>query len=94
MMVERYGASSRTATIESPWQIGMVERHRGVIGEIIAMIVHYSNVVEKKEMILTSTAATAAKNRRPGLHGHSPRSAVFGMDDRLDGSVIDSLLDG
>ena len=94
MMVERYGASSRTAPIESPWQIGMVERHGGVIGEIIAMIVHSSNVVGKKEMILTSIAATAAKNRRPGLHGHSPRSAVFGMDDRLDGSVIDSLLDG
>ena len=45
-------------------------------------------------MTLVSIAATAAKNRRPGLHGHSPRSAVFGMDDRLDGSVIDSLLDG
>ena len=94
MMAERYGASSRTAPIESPWQIGMVERHGGVIGEIIAMIVHSSNVVGKKEMILTSIAATAAKNRRPGLNGHSPRSAVFGMDDRLDGSVIDSLLDG
>ena len=24
----------------------------------------------------------------------APRSAVFGMDDRLDGSVFDSLLDG
>ena len=58
------------------------------------MIVHSSNVLSKKKMILTFTAATAAKNRRPGLHGHSPRSAVFGMDDRLDGSVIDSLLDG
>ena len=40
MMVERYGASSRTAPIESPWQIGMVERHGGVIGEVNAMIVH------------------------------------------------------
>ena len=94
MMIERYGASSRTAPIESPWQVGMVERHGGVIGKIIAMIVHSSNVVGKREMTLTSIAATAAKNRRPGLHGHSPRSAVFGMDDRLDGSVIDSLLDG
>ena len=94
MMVERYGASSRTAPIESPWQIGMVERHGGVIGDIIAMIIHSSNVVEKNEMILTSIAATAAKNRRTGHHGHSPRSAVFGMDEKLDGSVIDSLLDG
>ena len=25
MMVERYGANSRVAPIESPWQIGMVE---------------------------------------------------------------------
>ena len=94
MMVERHGASSRTAPIESSWQIGMVERHGGVIGEIIAMIVHSPNAVGKKGMTLTSIAATAAKIRRPGLHGHSPRSAVFGMYDRLDGSVIDSLLDG
>ena len=94
MMVERYGASRRTAPIESPWQIGTVERHGGVIGEVIAMIVHSSDIRGKKEMTLTSIAATAAKNRRPGLQGHSPRSAVFGMDDRLDGSVIDSLLDG
>ena len=28
MMVERYGASSRAAPIESPWHIGMVERCR------------------------------------------------------------------
>ena len=94
MMVERYGASSCTAPIESPWQISMVERHGGVIREIVAIIVNSSNVVGKKEMTLTSIAATATKNRRPGLHGHSPRSAVFGMDDRLDGCVIDSLLDG
>ena len=94
MRVERYGASNRTAPIESPWQIGMVECHRGVIGEIIAMIVHSSNVFERKDMILTSIAATAAKNRRPGLQGHFPRSAVFGMVDRLNRSVIESLLDG
>ena len=72
----------------------MVERHGGVIGEITTMIAHSSNVCGKKEMIITSIAATAARNRRTGLHGHSPRSAVFGMGDRLDGGVIDSLLDG
>ena len=94
MMVERYGASSRTAPIESPWQIGMVERHEGAIGEVIAMIAHSSHIRGEKEMTLMSITATAAKNRRPGLHGHSPRSAVFGMGDRLDGSAIDSLLDG
>ena len=69
MMVERCEASSRKAPIESPWQIGMVERYGGVIGEITAMIVHSSNVVGKKKMTLTSIAATAAKNRRPGIHG-------------------------
>ena len=94
MMVERYGASSRTAPIESPWQISMVERHGGVNGEVIAMIVHSSGIRGKKETTLTTIAATAAKNRRPGLHSHSPRSAAFGMDDRPDGSVMDSLLDG
>ena len=56
------------------------------------MIDHSSNVIGKKKMVLISIAATAAKNRCSGLHGHSPRSAVFEMDDRLGGSVIDLLL--
>ena len=53
MMVKRYGASSRTALIESPWQIGMVERHGGVIGKIIVMIAHSSNVCGEEEVTLT-----------------------------------------
>ena len=63
MMVERYGACSRVAPIEAPWQIGMVERHGGVIGEIIAMIVHSTQARGIREMTLVSIAATAAKNR-------------------------------
>ena len=62
--------------------------------DLISMIVAQSGANGKTEMMLVMIASTAAKNRRPGLSGHSPRSAVFGMDDRMDGSVIDSLLDG
>jgi len=72
----------------------MIERHGGVINDVISMTVAQSGATGKTEMMLVMIASAAAKNRRPGLSGHSPRSAVFGMDDRIDGSVIDSLLDG
>ena len=93
-LAERYSATSKVVPTEAPWQVGMIERHGGVINDVISMIVAQSGAIGKTEMMLVMIASTAAKNRRPGLSGHSPRSAVFGMDDRIDGSVIDSLLDG
>ena len=93
-LAERYSATSKVVPTEAPWQVGMIERHGGVINDVISMIVTQSGAIGKTEMMLVMIASTAAKNRRPGLSGHSPRSAVFGMDDRIDGSVIDSLLDG
>jgi hypothetical protein len=93
-LAERYSAVSRVVPTEAPWQVGMIERHGGVATDVISMTVAQSGATGKMEMMLVLIASTSAKNRRPGLSGHSPRSAVFGMDDRLDGSVIDSLLDG
>ena len=93
-LAERYSATSKVIPTEAPWQVGMIERHGGVINDVISMTVAQSGATGKTEMMLVMIASAAAKNRRPGLSGHSPRSAVFGMDDRIDGSVIDSLLDG
>ena len=93
-LAERYSATSRVVPTEAPWQVGMIERHGGVLNDVINMTVAQTGAKGKTEMMLIVIASAAAKNRRPGLSGHSPRSAVFGMEDRLDGSVIDSLLDG
>ena len=93
-LAERYSATSRVIPTEAPWQIGMVERHGGVLADVVNMTVAQTGATGKTEMMLVLIASAAAKNRRPGLSGHSPRAAVFGMDDRMDGSVIDSLLDG
>ena len=93
-LAERYSATSRVVPTEAPWQVGMIERHGGVLNDVISMTVAQTGAKGKTEMMLIVIASAAAKNRRPGLSGHSPRSAVFGMEDRLDGSVIDSLLDG
>lgn len=93
-LTDRYAAPTMVVPVEAPWQLGMVERHGGVLAEIIAMTVRNCKVVGRRELKLAIIAACGAKNRRPGLSGHSPRSHVFGVQDRLDGSVIDSLLDG
>ena len=78
MMVERYGASSRTAPIKSPWRIRMVERHGGVIGEIIAMIVHSSNVVVGYRSAGLRPQAAAAS-----LHASPAVARVTGWNNRL-----------
>ncbi len=93
-LAERYGATSRVVPTEAPWQVGMVERHGGVIADVIQMTVQMTGATGRSEMMLVLISATAAKNRRPGLSGYSPRAAVFGTDERLDGSVLDSMLDG
>ena len=92
-LAERYSATSKVVPTEAPWQVGMIERHGGVIKDVISMIVAQSGAIGKTETVLVMIASTAAMNRRQGLSGHSPRSAVFGMVDRIGGSVIDSPLD-
>ena len=91
-LAERYSATPKVVPTEAPRQVGMIERHGGIINDVISMIVTQSGAIGKTEMMLVMIASTAAKNRRPGLSRRSPRSAVFGMDDRINGSVIDSLL--
>ena len=83
-LAERYSATSRVIPTEAPWQIGMVERHGGVLADVVNMTVAQTGATGKTEMMLVLIASAAAKIRRPGLSGHSPRAAVFGMDDRMD----------
>ena len=90
-LAERYSATSRVVSTETPWQVGMIEKHGGVINDLISMNVAHSGAIGKTKMMLVIIASTAAKDCRPGPSGHNPRSAVFEMVDRIDGSVIDTL---
>ena len=87
MMVEQYGASSRTAPIESLWQIGMVERHGGIVSEVIvtcriqnpnmsrAVWVRTKQVGARRDGAGNSEAAQIGpiKGERPGRRGRTIR---------------------
>jgi transposase InsO family protein len=92
-MVERYGIATRVTATESPWQQGMVERHGGVAGDIIEAVALDQGVTGREEMEQTVLHALAAKNRRPGRTGFSPRAMVFGCDERLPGSILSHRLE-
>ena len=63
-LAERYFATSKVVPTEAPWQVGMIERHGGVINDMISMIVAQSGANGKTEMMLVMIASTAAKNRQ------------------------------
>ena len=90
----RFGCETRVTPTEAPWQNGMVERHAGILGEILTATVQQCQLEGGRDMRLGGFFAAAAKNRRPDRTGHSSRSRVFGQEERFPGSVVDALENG
>ena len=87
------GAAFKMTSLEAPWQNGMVERHGGVLGHIIEAVVLETSPVGHAQMSDICLHASMAKNRRPGRTGYSPRSLVFGCDERLIASGLNHYLE-
>ena len=81
-MVDNLGAHFKLTALEAPWQNGMVERHGGVLGDIIEAVVLASAPVGLQQMKDVCLHASMAKNRIPGRTGYSPRALVFGCDEQ------------
>ena len=79
--------------LEAPWQNGMVERHSGVLGDIIEAVVQETSPIGYNQMCDVCLHASMAKNRRPGRTGFSPRALVFGCDERLIASGLNHYLE-
>jgi hypothetical protein len=79
--------------VEAPWQLGMVERHGSVLGGIITAIVLEVSPVGEHQMRDVCFHASFVKNRRPGRSGFSPRTAVFGSEERLIASGLNHYLE-
>ena len=92
--MRRLGLNPRVTPTEAPWQNGMVERHGGVLGEILSVMVEQAQLTGEADMTMGGAMAAAAKNRRPDRSGHSARGRTFGTEERFPGSVVDALLEG
>ena len=92
-MLSDLGIKYRLVPVEAPWQHGMVERHGQVISDIINAVVSECNVHGTKDMEDVCLHACMSKNRRPGRTGYSPRTLVFGVDERLVASGLNHYLE-
>ena len=87
--LQRLDIETYTAPTEAPWQNGRTERHGGYLKEIIAKVrveVPPRNSSDLQEIIDSSCAA---KNRLMNRAGYSPAQRVFGVDQRMPGSLLD-----
>ena len=92
-MLTDLGIAYRLVPVESPWQHGMVERHGQVLAEIIQAIATEKLVSGMQQMKDVALHTCMAKNRRPGRTGYSPRTLVFGVDERLVASGLNHYLE-
>ena len=92
-MLSDLGLQYRVVPTESPWQHGMVERHGQVLADIIQAVITEKEVRGEKHMNDVALHTSMAKNRRPGRTGYSPRSLIFGLDERLVASGLNHYLE-
>ena len=87
------GTAFKMMSLEAPWQNGMVERHGGVLGDIIEAVILETSPVGYTQMSDICLHASMAKNRRPGRTGFSPSALAFGCDERLTASGLNHYLE-
>ena len=92
-MARELGTHFNMVPVEAPWQNGMVERHGSVLGDIITATIQNTSPTGYKQMKDVCLHASMAKNRRPGKSGYSPRTAVFGVEERLIASGLNHYLE-
>ena len=87
-MCENLNMSILTTAAESPWSNGLVERHNGVLGNIVSKM-----MTEKSRSYTLETAvawAISAKNSLKNVHGFSPNQLVFGCNPNYPNIETDS----
>ena len=92
-LMRHLGTHFNLMALEAPWQNGMVERHGGVLGDIITATVMETSPVGIDQMKDVCMHAAMAKNRRPGKGGFAQRILVFGVDERLIASGLNHYLE-
>lgn len=75
----------RTSPSESPWCNGTVERHNGLLAEMIDAVLHET----KCNLNIAVAWAVNAKNSLSNVYGFSPHQLVFGKNPGIPGLLQD-----
>lgn len=79
--------SIRTIIIAAPWQRGRIERHGGVIKEMLSRIDQENPIGTEKQFDFALNQCFQAKNSLTVVNGYSPEQAVLGRTRRLPASI-------
>ena len=71
----------------APWQRGRIERHGGVIKEMLSRKDKENPILTKKQFDFALNQCFQAKNSLRVVHGYSPEQAVLGRTRRLPASI-------
>ena len=76
-----------TTAAESPWSNGLVEKHNGILGQMITKLLAEDPVDPK----IATHWAVAAKNSLATVYGFSPNTLVFGRDPNLPHTMHNNI---
>ena len=86
-MSECLNIEIHTTAAESPWSSGIVERHNGVLGNMVYKILEDTNC----GIEVALPWALTAKNSLHNVYGYSPNQLVFGKNPNLPCVLNDKL---
>ena len=77
----------RSLVSAAPWQRGRIERHGGVIKEMLSRIDKEQPITNEKQFDMALSQCFQAKNSLTIVKGYSPEQAVLGKSRRLPASI-------
>ena len=81
-LLEQFSISSRVTGAHSPWQLGVAERHGGLLGQALQAIVDEHGIEGYRQMKEALSCACMAKNATVTRDGFTPNQRVFGSECR------------
>ena len=78
-LAEKFNISVRTTAAESPWSNGLIEKHNGIIGDMIHKTLYETGC----DLEMAIHWCTSAHNSLTNVYGFSPNQLVFGHNPSL-----------
>ena len=87
--LKRFGVELEVMPLEAPWKNGKVEKAGGLWKDILAKVVHETQVEDLRDMTTATAIVTQVRNSFPRSSGYSPVQWVLGKPTaRIPGSLL------
>ena len=86
-MCDKCNIKILTTAAESPWSNGLVEKHNGILGQMVTKVLSENNT----SPAIAIHWCVAAKNSLTTVYGFSPNSLVFGREPNIPHSSVNSI---